>query len=126
MAGNYGDPDPEVIDRVRPLCMALPEVVEQDAWAGTRWQVARRTFAHVLTVLRPDELAELTVLTFRAEGEDLHVLAHVGHPFFRLGWGRDAMGMLLDDRTDWSEVAEVVRDSYCVMAPKRLAKLLTN
>ena len=54
------------------------------------------------------------------------MLSNVGHPFFRLGWGRDAMGMVLDEETDWSEVAEVVRDSYCVMAPKRLQVLLNS
>ena len=121
VAGNYVDPHPDVVDRVRAAALSLPEVEEQDAWAGTRWVVRRRTFAHVLQILEP---VERTVLTFRADGEDLHVLQHVGHPFFRLGWGRDAMGMVLDDATDWAEVAEVVRDSYCVMAPKKLVALL--
>jgi hypothetical protein len=28
---------------------------------------------------------------------------------------------VLDDETDWVEVAELVTDSYCVQAPRRLA-----
>ena len=29
--------------------------------------------------------------------------------------------MLLDDDTDWEELAELLTDSYCVQAPKELA-----
>ena len=31
------------------------------------------------------------------------------------------MGLLLDDDTDWDEVAELVTDSYCLQAPAHLA-----
>jgi hypothetical protein len=41
-----------------------------------------------------------------------------------LGWGRDAVGMVLDDDTDWDEVGELVTDSFCVMAPKKLVALV--
>ena len=51
----------------------------------------------------------------------MEVLSRVGHPFFHLGWGRDAMGMVIDEHVDWAEVAELVTDSYCMMAPKKLA-----
>jgi hypothetical protein len=49
------------------------------------------------------------------------VLMHAGHPFFYAGWGRNVMGMVLDDATTWDEVAELLTESYCVLAPKRLA-----
>ena len=29
--------------------------------------------------------------------------------------------MLLDEQTDWTEVAELLTDSYCLQAPARLA-----
>ena len=29
--------------------------------------------------------------------------------------------MILDAEMDWADVAELVTDSYCVMAPKKLA-----
>ena len=84
--------------------------------------VRKRTFAHVLGV--EDEGADLVVvLSFRSDGEELEVLRRAGHPFFVLGWGRDAMGMVLDD-PDWDEVAELVTESFCVLAPKKLTSLV--
>lgn len=62
-----------------------------------------------------------TVLTFRSSGGELEALSHMGHPFFRPRWAPDVVGMVLDADVDWSEVAELVTESYRVMAPKKLA-----
>jgi hypothetical protein len=64
------------------------------------------------------------VLSFRSAGDELETLRHAGHPFFVLGWGRDALGMVLDTTTDWVEVAELLVESFCVMAPKKLIALV--
>ena len=55
-----------------------------------------------------------------AEGDDLEMLRHAGPPFRVLGWGRDALGLTIDDGTDWDEVRELVTESFCVLAPKKL------
>lgn len=34
------------------------------------------------------------------------------------------LGMVLDADTDWDEVGELLTESYCVQAPKRLAALV--
>ncbi len=34
------------------------------------------------------------------------------------------MGMVLDADTDWDEVRELVTESYCVLAPKKLIALI--
>jgi hypothetical protein len=121
---RYTDAVPPAIeDRVRALCGALPGAYEERAWVGTRWRVRTRTFAHVLGLERDGGEAEV-VLAFRAAGEDLEVLRHAGPPFFVLGWGRDALGMVLDDATDWDEVREVVIESFCVLAPQKLVALV--
>ncbi len=116
------DVPPEIEDRLRSLCLGLPEAYEESAWVGTRWLVRKRTFAHVLGI----ELAadSFVVLTFRSAGEELEVLRRSGPPFFVLGWGRDAMGVKLDDDTDWGEVRELLTESFCVLAPKRLIALV--
>ena len=123
MAGSsrrYTDDVPgEFERRLRALCLELPDAYEENAWAGTRWMVRKKTFAHVLGVDR-GEGTPVVVLTFRSAGEELEVLRHAGHPFFVLGWGRDAVGMVLDDHTDWDEVRELVTESFCVLAPKKL------
>ena len=85
--------------------------------------VRKRTFAHVLGV--DDADAEpLVVLAFRSQGAELEVLSNAGHPFFVLGWGRNALGMVLDSSTDWQEVQELVTESFCVVAPKKLSALI--
>ena len=119
----------EVLAQLRSMCLALPESYEEPAWVGTRWRVRKRTFAHVLAVDlgAPPALAGVasvigagTVLVFRSAGPELVALRNAGPPFFYVGWGRDAIAMTLDDDTDWTEVAELLTESYCAMAPKKL------
>ena len=50
MGGDYVDVPAAIVDRVRALCMRLPDAYEEKAWAGARWMVRKRTFAHVLGV----------------------------------------------------------------------------
>jgi predicted DNA-binding protein (MmcQ/YjbR family) len=123
------DVPPELLGRVRSICLGLPEVHEEPAWTGVRWRVRSRTFAHVLTidadsssVLRSalDLEGEITSVTFRVPGDELAALREQGPPFVPAGWGRDVMKMHLDDSTDWEEVAELLTDSYCLLAPRKL------
>lgn len=127
MAGaerRYTDDVPDDVEiRLRALCLGLPDAYEERAWVGTRWMVRKRTFAHVLGVDVAGAGVQV-VLAFRSAGEELEVLRRAGHPFVVLGWGRDAIGLVLDDRTDWDEVGELVTESFCVMAPKKLAALV--
>ena len=121
---RYTDDVPDdVEDRLREICLQLPDAYQEKAWAGTRWMVRSRTFAHVLGV-HTDGDAQQVVLSFRAAGAELEVLRHASHPFFVLGWGRDAMGMVLDGHTDWDEVRELLTESFCVLAPKKLIALV--
>lgn len=119
---THADVPAGVVPRLREICLGLPETSEEPAWTGTRWVVRRHNFAHVLAVDGAD--GPTTVLAFRSAGDELEMLRQVGHPFFVLGWGRDAMGMVLDDDTDWHEVAEIITESYCVLAPKKLVALV--
>jgi hypothetical protein len=63
----------------------------------------------------------MSVLTFRSSGAELDVLTEAGHPFFRPPWAPNVIGLVLVDDVDWDEVAELVTDSYCLLAPRRLA-----
>jgi hypothetical protein len=119
-----------VVARVGAACLALPEAVEEDAWVGTRWRIRTKTFAHVVPIEggRPDAYAAAAgtpgpavVLTFRSSGDELAALSSMGPPFFKPIWFRDIVGLTITADTDWDEVAELVTDSYCLLAPKRLA-----
>src|SRR4051794_20694384 len=96
------DLPPELLDPVRAICLALPEVYEESAWIGVRWRVRKRTIAHLLTVDEKqttvlkgafDLEGEVTALTFRVPGVDLLALKEAGYPFVHAGWGRDVMAM---------------------------------
>jgi hypothetical protein len=128
---EYGDIPLDIIDEVRSVCLGLPEAYEEFAWAGTRWRVRKHTFAHVVTVVSgwwPEHpVADwadgpTTVVSFRSAGQELDALAHAGYPFYKLHWGSNVVGMVLDESTDWAEVAELLTESYCVMAPKKLVQ----
>ena len=113
---EYSDPPPAVVKRLSKICARLPEAYEEKAWAGTRWRIRKRTFAHVLDVESKEGLR--TIMIFRSSGPELDVLQHTGHPFFR-AWA-STVGMVIEDATDWDEVAELVTESFCLMAPKKL------
>ncbi len=121
---RYTDEVPGDIEaRVRERCLALPDAYEERAWVGVRWLVRKKTFAQVLGLVL-DDTPPLVVLAFRSQGEELEVLRRAGHPYLALGWGRDALGLVLDDDTDWDEVRELVTESFCVRAPKKLVALV--
>jgi hypothetical protein len=120
----------EVLAELRAVCLGLPEAYEEQAWAGTRWRIRTRTFAHVVLIdngwppayaMAAKTDGPAIVWTFRWRGGELAALANAGHPFFRPVWFSDIVGIVLDTDVDWDEIAELVTESYCILAPRRLA-----
>lgn len=122
-----------MLDRLRPICRQLPETYEEPAWIGVRWRIRRRTVAHVYTP-DPDRFPVYaahvtggeppTVLTFRVPVDDLLGLTAAGFPFFRAPWGHNVAAAILGPHTDWTEIDELLTDSYRELAPKFLAARL--
>lgn len=126
---NRTEAPPEIVAKIRSTCVGLPEADEEDAWVGTRWRIRKHTFAHVVAIDAgwPPAYAKaagsdgpLTVLTFQSSGQELDALSKLGHPFFRPPWRPGIVGMVLDTGADWDEVAELVIESYCLLAPRKL------
>jgi hypothetical protein len=123
----------EIVAELRAVCLGLPEAYEEQAWVGTRWMVRKRTFAHILMIESgwPPAYARaaasdgpMTVVMFRSSGEELDALRNAGHPFFAPVWRADEIGMVVDAGADWDEVRELVTESYCVQAPRKLVELV--
>jgi hypothetical protein len=123
----------EAIARVAAAALDLPDAYEEDAWVGVRWRVRTRTFAHVAPVDGSSPAIDLAagsppersvVMTFRSSGDELDTLVRVGHPFFKPRWSPTVVGVHLTAGTDWDEIAELVTESYCLLAPKKLVALV--
>ena len=126
---EHVDVPPDIVAEVRSVCLGLPEAYEEQAWVGMRWRIRKRTFAHVLTIDSgwPPAYARaaandgpICVMTFRSRGAELKALRSSGHPFFAPVWRADEVGVVLDENSDWDEVAELLTESYCIQAPTKL------
>jgi hypothetical protein len=122
-----------IVGKLRATCLALPEAYEEVAWTGLRWKVRKATFAHVLAIDQgwPPAYAKaagadgpMTVLTFRSGVAGLDPRHYAERPFFRPSWWPDIVGLEIGPQADWAEIAGLVRASYCVLAPQKLAKLV--
>jgi hypothetical protein len=105
-----------MVERLGRVLWPLPRCREEPAWVGTRWRVGQSTVAHVYGGYD----GRLRV-TFRAEPDEVIAFENLGDPYFRADWGRNVVGLLLDDDTDWEELEELLTESYCLQAPRRLA-----
>jgi predicted DNA-binding protein (MmcQ/YjbR family) len=110
-------------ERLRAICLALPEAVEKEAWGDPTWRVRDKIFAmtkcgdgRVSLWCKAPAVSQMVLVG--ADPERFFVPPYVGHK----GW----VGMRLDGGPDWGEVALLVRRSYRLTAPKRLAVLLVE
>jgi hypothetical protein len=113
----------DVLSRLRPLCLSLSEATEVPTPSGVDFQIRRRAFARLLTITDPAG-RDFTMLAFRADPDEREVLLAIGHPYFEVRSGVDRVGIIIEDATDWDELAELVTESYRLLAPKKLAALM--
>jgi len=114
----------DITERVRALCLALPEVTVRVDYSLVRarstaysFDIRRRSFC--LLVAREARAGQpVPLLVLRADPEERKALLSIGHPFFAARAGRDRIGVLLTDDTDGGEIRELVIESYRVIAPK--------
>jgi hypothetical protein len=114
----------EPLDRLRTLCLALPEVTERLSYGEPTWFVRdKKTFVMFADHHHDDRLAFWCAAP---EGAQESLVAGYPERFFRppyvgvRGW----IGVYLDVPVGWNEVSALVDDAYRVVAPKRLAALI--
>ena len=113
---------PRPLTRLRKLCLALPEAHEVEAWGEPTFRVRNKMFATYASADSHHGAGRAAVwckaapgnqdLMVRAAPQRFYVPPYVGPS----GW----IGVWLDDGTDWAELAELLRDSWRLTAPKRL------
>ena len=105
-----------MVRRIGKIMRRLPDCYEEAAWVGVRWRVGADTVAHVFG--GEDQLFRIT---FRAEPDEVMAFEHLGGPTSAPAGGATSSACSLDEDTDWSELAELLTDSFCLQAPVRLA-----
>jgi hypothetical protein len=106
------------LQRLRTICLALPESAERETWGEATFRVRDKIFAMAggesslsLSCKAPPGAQEMLI---ESNPERFFRPAYVGPK----GW----IGVRLDHATDWDEVAFLVRQSYEMTAPKKLLK----
>lgn len=111
----------EAVARVRAICLALPEATEKPF--GGHTAPAFRVRGKLFVTTSEDG----TYMTFKgAPGVQEALVAGQPGRFFvpayvgSKGW----VGARLDTGQDWDEIAELIQDSYRLIAPRALAARL--
>src|SRR3954447_10747734 len=119
---------PSPLDRLRHICMALPEVTERPSHGAPPWFIRDKSvfvqfwehghhsdeFTHLWCAAPPGAQQEL----IESEPDRFFRPPYVG--------GRGWLGVRLDGDVDWDEIEEICREAYRVIAPKRLVERLDN
>ena len=121
------EPDvPEaVFERIHDVCAALPETTLRSDRLAHAFEIRRKPFAWLFAA--PDEASRSVVgLVVDADPDERTALLAGGHPYFSAASNEKRLGIVLDDDTDWDEVAELITESYRLLAPKKLSKILDD
>ena len=119
-AGSTSTP----VRRLRKICLALPEATEKIAWGEPTWRVRGKLFAQLddhhhgaehLAVWLPAPLGEQEAMIF-TDPERFFRPPYVGPR----GW----VGVRIDRRPNWTQVASLVQQAYRQVAPPRLLAAL--
>jgi predicted DNA-binding protein (MmcQ/YjbR family) len=112
-----------ITNRLRKICLAFPEAEEKAAWGDPTFRVKDKIFA---MEKRGD--GRLSVWFKAPPGSQPILIGADPDTFFRppyvgaKGW----VGMRLDQKPDWKEVGALMRRSYALTAPKKLAAMVAD
>jgi hypothetical protein len=113
------------LDRVRRVCLALPEATEQEAWGEPTFRVRKKIFAMYAAAGNHHGAGRNSLWCNAPLGVQQMLIHSDADTYFSppyvgvKGW----IGIVLD-RVDDRELAELVAQSYCMVAPKKLAALV--
>jgi len=111
------------LTRVRRICLALPEANEKEAWGSPTFRVRNKMFAMYLNNYHND--GRIALWCKAPPGVQGQLVASAPDRFFAptcvgtQGW----IGLHLNRSGD-AEIANIVREAYRLVAPKKLLALL--
>jgi hypothetical protein len=114
-------------ERIRKLCLALPEVTERLSHGEATWFVQGKRVFVMMSDQHHDDRVAFTCPA--PEGAQAVMVANQPHKFYRppyvghLGW----LGVYLDvPDVDWDEIADLLSDAYRQVAPAKLLDRLAD
>jgi predicted DNA-binding protein (MmcQ/YjbR family) len=114
------------LPKLRRLCLTLPDAHEVEAWGAPTFRVRNKLFAMYASPNDHHGGGRPAVWCKAAPGNQAIMVQAAPNRFFAppyvgpSGW----IGIWLDRRVRWSEVADLIEDSYRLVAPKRLLAVL--
>jgi hypothetical protein len=111
----------KVLDRLRALCLALPETSERTSHGAPSFFVRdRKCFLMLLDDHHGD--GRFAIWCAAPPGNQELLVPANPAKFFRPSYvgHRGWLGVLLNDGVDWDELAGIVEDAFSEVAPKRL------
>ncbi len=123
---GYRDRVPDLVDILRPICLAFPEVTERPSHGAPTWFVRDKKSFAMLWARGHHDNAFPHLWCAAPPGAQQELVAGSPETFFRPPYvgGRGWLGVRLDGDVDWAEIAELCQDAYRVVAPKRLVDQL--
>ncbi|TAJ19260.1 MAG: MmcQ/YjbR family DNA-binding protein [Dehalococcoidia bacterium] len=126
-ARNRPTPKPpaDPFERVRALCLALPEVTERPSHSQPAFFVAGKMFVTFSVNLHGD--GEEAIWIKAAPGVQEMLIAEAPEHFYRppyVGHQGTVAARLNRAGTPWEDIDLLIRDAWMMMAPKRLAATL--
>ena len=118
----------DAIRRLRKLCLALPEAHEVEAWGEPTFRVRNKIFAMYASASNHHGRGRNATWVKAAPGDQAAMVAAAPDCFFvppyvgPSGW----IGIWLDGVVLWDDVADFLRDSYRLVAPRKLIVVLDS
>jgi hypothetical protein len=123
MQGGAPEVPDDIVGHVKEICERLPEItLRVDRWAYS-FEIRKKPFCLLFAPDGPDG-RPVPMAAVRADPDEREALLAIGHPFFAAASGVPRVGIVLGDHTDWTEITELVTESYRLLAPKKLSALL--
>jgi predicted DNA-binding protein (MmcQ/YjbR family) len=109
----------KILERVRSLCLALPEATEVTAWGHPTFRAGKKMFAAF-----GDHSGDPTIgmkVGFDRQEELLQDSRFYPTPYAaHQGW----VSLRLDSKTDWAELNGLIRGAYRQVALKRMLQAM--
>jgi predicted DNA-binding protein (MmcQ/YjbR family) len=107
-----------LVQRLRGLCLALPETSERSSWGHPNFRAGKKTFAAFEVIRGRPSIA------FRLPPEEVEPLL-LRKAFFATPYGRGLwVSLWVDGKIDWKLVERLLRRSYRLVALKRMVTAL--